>query len=66
MRDEALALAAGVAVRTLQEFLADFAWDHQRADRILRQLVVDHHGSEAALGVIDASAHAKQGKKTPG
>jgi SRSO17 transposase len=59
-------LAAGVAVRTLQEFLADFAWDHKRADTILRQLVMDHHGSEEAIGVIDASAHAKQGKKTPG
>ena len=63
---EPIALAAGVAVRTLQEFLADFAWDHKRADRILRQLVVDHHGSEEAIGVIDASAHTKQGKKTPG
>ena len=63
---EPIALAAGVAVRTLQEFLADFAWDHKRADTILRQLVVDHHGSEEAIGVIDASAHTKQGKRTPG
>ena len=63
---EPIALAAGVAVRTLQEFLADFAWDHKRADTILRQLVMDHHGTEEAIGVIDASAHAKQGKKTPG
>jgi SRSO17 transposase len=63
---EPIALAAGVVVRTLQEFLADFAWDHQRADTILRQLVMDHHGSEEAIGVIDASAHTKQGKKTPG
>jgi SRSO17 transposase len=63
---EPIALAAGVAVRTLQEFLADFVWDHQRADRILRQLVMDHHGTEAAIGVIDASAHVKQGEKTPG
>ena len=59
-------MAAGVAVRTLQEFLADFVWDHQRADRILRQLVMDRHGTEAAIGVIDASAHVKQGEKTPG
>ncbi len=63
---EPIALAAGVAVRTLQEFLADFVWDHKRADTILRQLVMDHHSSEEAIGVIDASAHAKQGKKTPG
>jgi len=63
---EPIALAAGIAVRTLQEFLADFVWDHKRADRMLRQLVMDRHGSERAIGVIDASAHAKQGDKTPG
>ena len=63
---EPIALAAGVAVRTLQEFLADFVWDHQRVDTMLRQLVMDRHGSERAIGVIDASAHAKQGDKTPG
>jgi len=63
---EPIALAAGVAVRTLQEFLADFVWDHQRADTMLRQLVMDRHGSEDAIGVIDASAHAKQGDRTPG
>ncbi len=63
---EPIALAAGVAVRTLQEFLAFFAWDHRRVDRILRQEVMDRHGSEHAIGVLDASAHAKQGDKTPG
>ena len=56
---EPIALAAGIAVRTLQEFLADFVWDHRRVDRMLRQLVMDRHGSERAVGVIDASAHAK-------
>ena len=63
---EPIALAAGVAVRTLQEFLADFVWDHRRVDTMLRQEVMDRHGSEDAIGVIDASAHAKQGDKTPG
>jgi len=63
---EPIALAAGVAVRTLQEFLADFVWDHKRVDTMLRQLVMDRHCSEDAIGVIDASAHAKQGDKTPG
>jgi len=28
-------LASGVAVRTLQEFLAFFAWDHEQADQTL-------------------------------
>jgi len=63
---EPMALAAGVAVRTLQEFLAFFAWDHERVNRQLQQLVMDEHGSERGIGVIDASAHAKQGRKTPG
>ena len=63
---EPIALAAGVAVRTLQEFLAFFVWDHDRVDKMLQQRVVDEHGCEEAIGVIDGSAHAKQGDKTPG
>ncbi len=63
---EPIALAAGVPVRTLQEFLAFFAWDHQRIDRMLQRLVVDEHGGDEAIGVIDGSGHPKQGDKTPG
>ncbi len=63
---EPIALAAGVAVRTLQEFLAFFVWDEERVRNMLQQLVVDEHGSADAVGVLDASAHVKQGDKTPG
>jgi len=63
---EPIALAAGVAVRTLQEFLAFFVWDHERVDRQLQRLVVDEHACETAIGVLDASGHVKQGDKTPG
>ena len=63
---EPIALAAGVAVRTLQEFLAFFVWDHDRVDKMLQQLVMDEHGCEEAIGVIDGSGHPKQGDKTPG
>ncbi len=63
---EPIALAAGVAVRTLQEFLAFFAWDHERVDQQLQRLVMDEHGCEAGIGVLDASGHVKQGDKTPG
>jgi SRSO17 transposase len=63
---EPIALAAGVAVRTLQEFLSQFVWDHGRVNDMLQHMVMDEHGSEEAIGVIDASAHAKQGDKTPG
>ena len=63
---EPIALAAGVAVRTLQEFLAFFVWGHERVAAKLQQLVMDQHASPQAVGVIDAAAHAKQGDKTPG
>ena len=63
---EPIALAAGVAVRTLQEFLAFFAWDHERVNVRLQHRVMDEHACTEAIGVIDASAHPKQGDKTPG
>ena len=63
---EPIALAAGVPVRTLQEFLAFFVWDHDRVNNMLQQLVMDEHGSDEAIGVIDSSGHPKQGDKTPG
>lgn len=63
---EPIALAAGVAVRTLQEFLSLFVWDHHRVNRMLQQLVMEEHGCDEAIGVIDGSGHPKQGIKTPG
>ncbi len=63
---EPIALARGVAVRTLQEFLAFFAWDHQRANKMLQLIIAEEYSCDEAIGVIDASAHAKSGSKTPG
>lgn len=63
---EPIALAAGMAVRTLQEFLQFYVWDHQRVNDTFQRLVVDQHGSDHAIGMIDVSAHAKSGDKTPG
>ena len=63
---EPIALAAGVAVRTLQEFLAFFVWDHERVNQQLQKLVADEHACETGIGVLDASGHVKQGDKTPG
>lgn len=63
---EPIALAAGVPVRTLQEFLAFFAWDHQRLDDALQRMVAEEHANDEAIGIIDASAHTKYGNKTPG
>lgn len=63
---EPIALAAGVAVRTLQEFLAFLDWDHPGANDHLQRRVMDLHASDRAIGVLDASGHAKQGRMTPG
>lgn len=63
---EPIALAAGAAVRTLQEFLSFLDWDHEAANDHLQRVVMDRHASERAIGVIDASGHAKQGRMTPG
>ena len=63
---EPIALAAGVPVRTLQEFLSFFVWDEQRVSHHLQRLVVDQHGCDGAIGVLDSSGHPKQGDKTPG
>lgn len=64
---EPIALAAGVAVRTLQEFLAFFVWDDARISRQLQRRVVDKHGGgSGGVGVLDGSGHPKQGERTPG
>ena len=63
---EPIALASGVAVRTLQEFLAFFVWDHARADRLITHEVVNRQHGKRSIGVLDPSAHAKQGRHTPG
>ena len=63
---EPIALAAGIPVRTLQEFLSFFVWDDPRVSDHLQRLVVDEHGCDDAIGVLDSSGHPKQGDKTPG
>jgi len=63
---EPIALASGVAVRTLQEFLAFFSWNHELADKTLVRQVVNRQHGKRSIGVLDASGHAKQGKHTPG
>lgn len=63
---EAIALAADVPVRTLQEFLSQLRWDHDRVHKIYQHLIANEYACETSIGVIDASGHPKQGKKTPG
>ncbi len=63
---EPMALEAGTAVRTLQEFLSIHRWDHQAAATRLRELVQKKHGNANAIGVIDETSFKKKGDKTPG
>src|SRR3954469_5642796 len=68
---EPIALAAGTAVRTLQEFLVTARWDHAAARDALQ---ADLAGVLAALpadplgtiGVIDETSCRKWGEHTPG
>src|SRR5881394_194405 len=62
---EPIALAAGVAVRTLQEFLRDHVWSFQKARDVL-QCHVAHTLQDqppddlGTLGVIDETGTAKK------
>ncbi len=62
---EPMALASGTAVRTLQEFLSMFKWDHARLDAMLSHRVADRFPG-GGIAVIDATGHPKRGPKTPG
>jgi SRSO17 transposase len=63
---EPIAKAAGMAPRTLQEFLSLLQWDEDRARDQLQVIVAAEHVSPHAVGIVDETSFAKQGKKTPG
>ncbi len=68
---EPIALAAGIPVRTLQEFLKDYDWYQDK----VRDLLQGHVASTlltipadevGTLGIVDETGTAKKGTKTPG
>jgi SRSO17 transposase len=61
---EPMALAAGVAPRTLQGFLSYLHWDEQRLRDRLQRMVARDHAHPRAIGVIDESGNPKKGKHT--
>src|SRR6516225_3522951 len=68
---EPIALAAGVAVRTLQEFLRDWRWSFAEVRDALQRRVAAaltaHPGDGlGTVGLIDETATKKKGTKTPG
>src|ERR1035438_9057895 len=50
---EPIALEAGVAPRTLQEFMSLLKWDENRMGDRLQEIVVAEHGSRHAIGILD-------------
>lgn len=63
---EPIAINAGVPVRTLQEFLSQHRWDHDRARDTLQHIVRDDHAGPNSVGILDETSDVKQGDKTPG
>lgn len=63
---EPIAIKAGVAPRTLQQFLARYRWDEDRVRQRLQEIVAREHASPRAIGIIDETSDRKKGDKTPG
>ncbi len=63
---EPMALAAGVAPRTLQEFLGLHRWDHEAVRRRLQERVIRKHPDDNAIALIDETSFSKKGRKTAG
>lgn len=63
---EPIALNAGVAPRTLQEFLSQLVWDHDKMRDRVQQLVAAQHAGPHRIGIFDETSDPKKGTKTPG
>jgi len=68
---EPIALEAGTAVRTLQEFLTTARWDHQHMRNLLQQHLAQAIAEAPAdtlgtVGIIDETSCRKWGDETPG
>ena len=63
---EPIAVHAGIAPRTLQEFLAHYRWDEDRLRDRLRHVVIATHAGPNSIGIIDETSDVKKGSKTPG
>jgi SRSO17 transposase len=63
---EPIALAAGMAPRTLQEFLSQLVWNHDLMRDRVQQLVLNQHSGPHRIGIFDETSDPKKGVKTPG
>jgi SRSO17 transposase len=63
---EPIALEAGVAPRTLQEFLSQHRWDEDRLRDRAQHIVAADHAGLHSIGIVDETSDVKKGDKTPG
>src|SRR5689334_24917652 len=56
---EPIALNAGVPVRTLQEFLSQHAWDHDKARDRLQHIVRDEHSGPNTSAIFDETSNVQ-------
>src|SRR3954468_11706692 len=63
---EPIAVKAGVAPRTLQEFLSQLRWDEDRMRDRLLEIVRTEHAGPHAIAILDETSFVKKGDKTPG
>jgi SRSO17 transposase len=63
---EPIALEAGVAPRTLQEFLSQLKWDAERMRDRVQEVVRTEHAGAHSIGIFDETSDPKKGVKTPG
>lgn len=68
---EPIALEAGAAVRTLQEFLVTSRWNQDQARNLLQQRLIEALRDQpddplGVVGVIDETSCVKKGDQTPG
>lgn len=63
---EPIALEAGVAPRTLQEFLSHLKWDDVRLRDRVQEIVRTEHAGAHSIGIFDETSDPKKGDKTPG
>jgi len=63
---EPIALAAGVAPRTLQVFLSTVRWDEDHMVDQSQWIVARDHAHPKAIGLIDETGNPKKGRHTAG
>ena len=63
---EAIALQAGVPVRSVQWFLSKQVWDHEQMRSKLQKIIAQKHAGKHSIGIMDDTSVVKKGDQTPG